>query len=156
MPNVLILPRSADYSEEVWMEIREKAISIVQSYLLDGVMPSNAVSEEEEEEEEEELDEAVFEVENEPLQLDKRMKEDPPFVLSKPSDQLLQTDDSQLSSEYDKQRGISHLKESHSVPSVSRSEGRRSGSRKKGMLLFTMQLDNNIMKFHVIGTDLCA
>jgi len=23
MPNVLILPRSADYSEEVWMEIRE-------------------------------------------------------------------------------------------------------------------------------------
>ncbi|KAG9139234.1 hypothetical protein Leryth_011242 [Lithospermum erythrorhizon] len=27
MPNVLILPRSADFSEEVWMEIREKAIS---------------------------------------------------------------------------------------------------------------------------------
>lgn len=154
MPNVLILPRSADYSEEVWMEIREKAISIVQSYLLDGVMPSNAVSEEEEEEEE--LDEAVFEVENDPLQLDKRMKEDPPFVLSKPSDQQLQTDDSQLSSEYDKQRGISQLKESHTVPSVSRSEGRRSGSRKKGMSLFTMQLNNNILKFHVIGRNLCA
>lgn len=133
MPNVLILPRSADYSEEVWMEIREKAITIVQSYILDGVMPSNTVSEEEDEEDEEEVDEAVFEVENDPL--DKRMKEDP--LISRPSEesrdhQQLQTDDSQLSSEYDKQRGISQLKEPQSVPSVSRSEGRRSGSHKKG------------------------
>jgi hypothetical protein len=133
MPNVLILPRSADYSEEVWMEIREKAITIVQSYILDGVMPSNTVSEEEEEEEEE-VDEAIFEIENDPL--DKRMKEDP--LLFRPSEesmdhQLLQTDDSQLSSEYDKQRGISQLKEPHSAPSGSRSEGRRSGSRRKGM-----------------------
>lgn len=133
MPNVLILPRSADYSEEVWMEIREKAITIVQSYILDGVMPSNTVSEEEEEEDEE-VDEAVFDVENDPL--DKRMKEDP--LSFRPSEenrdhQLLQTDDSQLSSEYDKQRGISQLKEPHSVPSGSRSEGRHSGSRRKGM-----------------------
>jgi hypothetical protein len=132
MPNVLILPRSADYSDEVWMEIREKAIAIVQSYILDGVMPSNTVSEEEEEDEE--VDEAVFEGENDPL--DKRMKEDP--LLSRPSEesrdhQLLQTDDSQLSSEYDKQRGISQLKEPHNVPLGSRSEGRRSGSRRKGM-----------------------
>ncbi|MCL7023787.1 hypothetical protein MKW94_012446, partial [Papaver nudicaule] len=52
MPNVLILPRSADYSEEVWMEIREKAISILQSYFLDGVIPRNAVSDEDDEENE--------------------------------------------------------------------------------------------------------
>lgn len=52
MPNVLILPRSADYSEEVWLEIREKAISILQTYFLDGVAPSNAVSDDEDEESE--------------------------------------------------------------------------------------------------------
>jgi hypothetical protein len=52
MPNVLILPRSADYSEEVWMEIRDKAISILQSFFLDGTVPKNAVSDEEEEESE--------------------------------------------------------------------------------------------------------
>ncbi|KAG8391875.1 hypothetical protein BUALT_Bualt01G0232400 [Buddleja alternifolia] len=53
MPNVLILPRSADYSEEVWMEIREKAISILQQFFVDNVIPKNAVSDEEEEEESE-------------------------------------------------------------------------------------------------------
>lgn len=52
MPNVLVLPRSADYSEEVWMEIREKAISILQTYFLDGVVPSSAVSDDEGEESE--------------------------------------------------------------------------------------------------------
>ncbi|CAK9177782.1 unnamed protein product [Ilex paraguariensis] len=52
MPNVLLLPHSADYSEEVWMEIREKAISTLQTFLLDGVIPKNAVSDEEEEESE--------------------------------------------------------------------------------------------------------
>ncbi|KAJ8433661.1 LOW QUALITY PROTEIN: hypothetical protein Cgig2_002332 [Carnegiea gigantea] len=52
IPNVLVLPRSADYSEEVWMEIREKAISILQMYFLDGAVPSNAVSDEEDEESE--------------------------------------------------------------------------------------------------------
>ncbi|XP_022895503.1 C-terminal binding protein AN-like [Olea europaea var. sylvestris] len=49
MPNVLILPRSADYSEEVWMEIREKAISILQTYFVDNVIPKNAVSDDDEE-----------------------------------------------------------------------------------------------------------
>lgn len=53
MPNVLILPRSADYSEEVWMEIREKTISILQQFFIDNTIPKNAVSDEEEEEEEE-------------------------------------------------------------------------------------------------------
>lgn len=49
MPNVLILPRSADYSEEVWMEIREKAISMLQSFFLDNVIPNNDISDEGEE-----------------------------------------------------------------------------------------------------------
>lgn len=57
MPNVLILPRSADYSEEVWMEIREQAISILQAYFLDGVVPKNAASDEDEDEEEREVSE---------------------------------------------------------------------------------------------------
>ncbi|KAK8711307.1 hypothetical protein V6N13_146591 [Hibiscus sabdariffa] len=52
MPNVLILPRSADYSEEVWMEIREKAISMLQTFFCDGVIPKDAVSDEDEEESE--------------------------------------------------------------------------------------------------------
>ncbi|CAH9123708.1 unnamed protein product [Cuscuta epithymum] len=51
MPNVLILPRSADYSEEVWMEIREKAISMLQAFFLDGVIPKDAISGDEEESE---------------------------------------------------------------------------------------------------------
>ncbi|KAM7472238.1 hypothetical protein LguiA_010421 [Lonicera macranthoides] len=53
MPNVLILPRSADYSEEVWMEIREKAISVLQKFFLDGFVPTNAGGSDEEEEESE-------------------------------------------------------------------------------------------------------
>ncbi|KAJ8748952.1 hypothetical protein K2173_013390 [Erythroxylum novogranatense] len=52
MPNVLILPRSADYSEEVWMEIRDKVISVLQSFFLDGVIPKDAISDVEEEESE--------------------------------------------------------------------------------------------------------
>lgn len=36
MQNVLVLPRSAEYSEEVWLEIREKAVEIVRSYLATG------------------------------------------------------------------------------------------------------------------------
>ncbi|XP_022757447.1 C-terminal binding protein AN-like [Durio zibethinus] len=52
MPNVLILPRSADYSEEVWMEIREKAISMLQTFFFDGVIPKDAISDEDEKESE--------------------------------------------------------------------------------------------------------
>ncbi|PWA46800.1 NAD(P)-binding Rossmann-fold superfamily protein [Artemisia annua] len=65
MPNVLILPRSADYSEEVWTEIREKAVSILQTFFLDDVVPSDAVSDDDEEE-----DERLFEDE----QSDKQQK----------------------------------------------------------------------------------
>ncbi|KAL6498797.1 hypothetical protein OROGR_028344 [Orobanche gracilis] len=53
MPNVLILPRSADYSEEVWTEIREKAISILQQFFVNNIIPKDAVSDEEDEEERE-------------------------------------------------------------------------------------------------------
>ncbi|MFS8019757.1 hypothetical protein Hanom_Chr15g01407441 [Helianthus anomalus] len=42
MPNVLILPQSADYSE-VYMEIREKAATILQAFFLDDA-PTNVVS----------------------------------------------------------------------------------------------------------------
>ncbi|KAI3787401.1 hypothetical protein L1987_41849 [Smallanthus sonchifolius] len=52
MPNVLILPRSADYSEEVWMEIREKAASILHTFFLDDVIPTDAISDIGEEERE--------------------------------------------------------------------------------------------------------
>lgn len=44
MPNVLILPRSADYSEEVWAEIRSKAASILCSFFVDGIIPSNTAA----------------------------------------------------------------------------------------------------------------
>ncbi|XP_072962262.1 C-terminal binding protein AN [Typha angustifolia] len=122
MPNVLILPRSADYSEEVWMEIREKSITILQSFFLDGVVPNDAVSDE---------DEETSEAGCEDDQL-KRVKENPSQVC----DGEQQTDESNLSSGYDKRKGISQLKDSqssglsHNV--VSRSDGRRSRSGKKG------------------------
>ncbi|KAL4562672.1 hypothetical protein LXL04_026702 [Taraxacum kok-saghyz] len=51
MPNVLILPRSADYSEEVWMEIREKAVSILQTFFIDDIIPTDAVSDNDEQDE---------------------------------------------------------------------------------------------------------
>lgn len=69
MPNVLILPRSADYSEEVWMEIREKAISILHSFFLDGVIPNNTVSDEEAEESEASEEEEQSPIKHERLAL---------------------------------------------------------------------------------------
>jgi hypothetical protein len=49
MPNVLILPRSADYSEEVWAEIRAKAAAILRSFFVGGIIPGNTTSEDEDE-----------------------------------------------------------------------------------------------------------
>ncbi|XP_006662540.2 C-terminal binding protein AN-like [Oryza brachyantha] len=120
MPNVLILPRSADYSEEVWMEIREKALAVLQSFFYDGVVPNNALSDEEEE---------ISEAGCEDDQLAKQAKE-------QIYDGGQQTDESQLTLECDKRRIISHSEEPQtSVQSqniVPRSEGRRSRSGKKG------------------------
>jgi hypothetical protein len=118
MPNVLILPRSADYSEEVWMEIREKAIAILQSFFFDGVIPNHAISDE---------DEPISEVgcEDEANEHSLRV-----------CDGEQQTDESQLTLECDKRRAISKPEvpeasgESQNIGS--RLEGRRSRSGKKG------------------------
>eukprot|EP00262_Sarcandra_glabra_P006086 TRINITY_DN1813_c0_g1_i1.p1 TRINITY_DN1813_c0_g1~~TRINITY_DN1813_c0_g1_i1.p1 ORF type:complete len:537 (-),score=105.81 TRINITY_DN1813_c0_g1_i1:226-1791(-) len=127
MPNVLILPRSADYSEEVWMEIREKAVSILQTFFFDGVIPKNAVSDE---------DDVKSETGYEDEASEKREKES----LSRVGDDEQLTDENQLSPEYYLKQGIYQLKESHaqsqgsglSQNSGTRSEGRRSRSGKKG------------------------
>ncbi|XP_062205495.1 C-terminal binding protein AN-like [Phragmites australis] len=123
MPNVLILPHSADYSEEVWMEIREKAIAILQSFFYDGVVPNNAISDE---------DEDISEAGCEDDRLANQEKERALQVC----DGERQTEESQLTIESDKRRAISQPEEpqasgqSHSVGF--RSEGRRSRSGKKG------------------------
>ncbi|KAI4995396.1 hypothetical protein ZWY2020_035299 [Hordeum vulgare] len=123
MPNVLILPRSADYSEEVWLEIREKAITILQSFFFDGVVPSSSISDE---------DEEITEAGNEDDQ-DRGTKDNHSQVF----DGEDQTDESHLTLNYEKKRVTSQHKE-HQAPgqssqnSVSRTEGRRSRSGKKG------------------------
>ncbi|GJN09243.1 hypothetical protein PR202_ga27231 [Eleusine coracana subsp. coracana] len=123
MPNVLILPRSADYSEEVWMEIRDKAITMLQAFFFDGVVPSSAISDE---------DEEISEVGNDYDHLDARAKDGQ----SQGFDVEQQTDESQLTLDYEKKRAISHRKEpevpGRSVNVGSRAERRRSRSGKKG------------------------
>ncbi|TKY65399.1 C-terminal binding protein AN [Spatholobus suberectus] len=124
MPNVLILPRSADYSEEVWMEIREKAISILQTFFIDGIIPKNAMSDVEEE----------SEVDNESEQSDQQYKENALQIVVRE-----QTDDVHISPDSSQKKGGNQVKESssqHQVSSLSqstsaRSEGRRSRSGKK-------------------------
>ncbi|CAI7781322.1 unnamed protein product [Closterium sp. NIES-54] len=60
-PNVLILPRSADYSQEVWEALQSKAVAVVRAFLTSGKVPEELVLDDsfggvegEEEEEEEE------------------------------------------------------------------------------------------------------
>lgn len=117
MPNVLILPRSADYSEEVWMEIREKAIEILQALFFEGIPPTNAIYDGDEE-----ISEVGCEDANEQS--------------SQVFDGQQQTDESQLTPECDKRRAISQPEEpepsGQSQNIGSRSEGRRSRSGKKG------------------------
>lgn len=125
MPNVLILPHSADYSEEVWMEIREKAISILQTYFFDGVVPSNAVSDDEEEESE-------ITYENE--QFDKQERE---RVLQGPVVSQLTIDDSMAPASSQRQGFVElespgQIQDSGLFPNNSTlSEGKRSRSSKK-------------------------
>ncbi|KAF6157605.1 hypothetical protein GIB67_037178 [Kingdonia uniflora] len=127
MPNVLILPRSADYSEEVWMEIREKAISILQTLFLDGVIPDSAISDE---------DDEVSQIADEDEKSEKQEKETPLFIC----DTEPQIDDIQLSPESFKRKGIDQPKDFHSEPqgsgvsqtTATRSEGRSGRSGKKG------------------------
>ncbi|CAL4920511.1 unnamed protein product [Urochloa decumbens] len=121
MPNVLILPRSADYSEEVWMEIREKAITMLQSFFFDGVLPTSAVSDE---------DEEISEAGNEDDHLDTQAKDSQSHIFD------AEIDESHLTLDYEKKRAVSYHKEPQasgkSVNIGSRSEGRRSRSGKKG------------------------
>lgn len=126
MPNVLILPRSADYSEEVWLEIREKAVSILQTFFLDDVIPTDAISDNDEEE-----SETLFEDE----QSDKQEKLG--AVQSSITHQL--TDDIHVSYESSMKKDITHSIASPSQPQESilsqttspQSEIKRSRSSKK-------------------------
>ncbi|KAJ0053473.1 hypothetical protein Pint_00488 [Pistacia integerrima] len=126
MPNVLILPRSADYSEEVWMEIRDKAISILQTFFFDGVIPNNVISDE---------DEDKSEMGDEVEQFDKQ--DNVSALQGSVSEQL--TDDIQVTPESSQKKGISLSKDSPSQPqgsglsqnATSKSDGRRSRSGKK-------------------------
>ncbi|KAJ1393446.1 hypothetical protein SESBI_34980 [Sesbania bispinosa] len=132
MPNVLILPRSADYSEEVWMEIREKAISILQTFFIDGIIPKNALSDMEEE----------SEVDDENEQSDQQFKENALQIIVRE-----QMDDVHVSPESSRKKEGSQVKESSSQHQVSsltqstsaRSEGRRSRSGKKAKKRHTRQ-----------------
>lgn len=117
MPNVLILPRSAEYSEEVRMEIREKALAILHSYFVDGVIPANIVSDDDEEKsdigyEDSHLNLKVQMKGNNSMQLDN------PLFSSNQKFGIQQTKDTQISS--------------LTQNIQSRSEGRRSRSGRKG------------------------
>ncbi|CAM0870259.1 unnamed protein product [Alopecurus aequalis] len=122
MPNVLILPRSADYSEEVWMEIREKAITILQSFFFDGVVPTSSISDE---------DEEINDAGNEDDQ-EKETNDSHSHVF----DDEHQTAESHLTLNYEKRRAMPQHKEpqapGQSQNSGSRTEGRRSRSGNKG------------------------
>ncbi|KAG7994535.1 hypothetical protein I3843_01G061900 [Carya illinoinensis] len=134
MPNVLILPRSADYSEEVWMEIREKAISMLHTFFFDGIVPKNAISDEEEEE---------SEIADENEQSDKQDRES--ALQGSVGERL--TDNALVSPESSDKKDTIKSKESpgqHQVSSLSRStttrsEGRRSRSGKKAKKRHTHQ-----------------
>ncbi|WCJ22712.1 NAD(P)-binding Rossmann-fold superfamily protein [Euphorbia peplus] len=124
MPNVLILPRSADYSEEVWMEIREKAISLLQSFFFDGIIPKDFISDEEE-----------SEVGDENEQFHKQEKKS--SQLASVDEQL--TDDIQVTPESSHRRSNNKSTEASSQAqgtgltqnTTARSDGRRSRSGKK-------------------------
>ena len=132
MPNVLILPHSADYSEEVWLEIREKAISVLQTFFFDGVVPNNVVTDEDEE----------SEIGDENEHSDKLEQEN---LLQLAVVQQL-TEVSHASPESSQNKEINQSKESSSQQgsglsqnSITRSDGRRSRSGKKAKKRHTHQ-----------------
>ncbi|KAI4303387.1 hypothetical protein MLD38_039027 [Melastoma candidum] len=126
MPNVLILPRSADYSEEVWMEIREKAVAILQSYFYDGIIPKDAISDEE-------VENSAMSNQNE--QLTNQERQIVPLI----SEITQTTSDNQPGRERSHTLGGNPAKESPShhmgsgtsQEALMRSDGRRSRSGKK-------------------------
>ncbi|KAE8685121.1 C-terminal binding protein AN [Hibiscus syriacus] len=125
MPNVLILPRSSDYSEEAWMEIREKAISMLQTFFFDGAIPKDAISDEDEEESEI-VDEKGFSIQDKESalqgssgeQLINEIQPSPESSVRKDSNQSKQSPNQNLGS------GLSHN-------IATESGGRRSRSGKK-------------------------
>ncbi|XP_074564787.1 C-terminal binding protein AN-like [Curcuma longa] len=124
MPNVLILPRSADYSEEVWMEIREKAITILQSFFLDGIVPDYAISDE---------DEMISGIVCEDEQTKKEVKETQTQQVHGLEQQI---NESHLTSEYIYKKDNHEFNNSH-VSAISENvgsitEGRHSATGKKG------------------------
>ncbi|OMP00317.1 D-isomer specific 2-hydroxyacid dehydrogenase, NAD-binding protein [Corchorus olitorius] len=126
MPNVLILPRSADYSEEVWLEVREKAVSMLQKFFFEGVVPNDAISDEDEEE---------SEITDEKGQFSRQNKES---ALQASSGEQF-TDDIELSPESSLKKDTNQSKESpnqnqgsgFSQNTPTKSDGRRSRSGKK-------------------------
>ncbi|KAK1408831.1 hypothetical protein QVD17_40913 [Tagetes erecta] len=117
MPNVLILPRSADYSEEVWMEIREKAASILHTFFLDDVIPTDAVSD---------IDE-----ESETLYEDEQSNKQDKHGASRSSTSRQLTDSIHTSHEIDMKHDISQPQESTLSQNSPQSEVKRSRSSKK-------------------------
>ncbi|KAF3441573.1 hypothetical protein FNV43_RR15487 [Rhamnella rubrinervis] len=138
MPNVLILPHSADYSEEVWMEIRDKALSILQTFFFDGIVPRNAVSDEEED-----IIGEIGEMGNENELSDKQDKDS--AQQSSLGERL--TDVIHVTPESSHTKGVSLSKESPiqsqdsgmSQSTATRSDGRRSRSGKKAKKRHTRQ-----------------
>ncbi|KAK4769610.1 hypothetical protein SAY86_027760 [Trapa natans] len=126
MPNVLILPRSADYSEEVWLEIREKAISILQTYFFNGTVPEDAISDEDAEERD---------VVHDNSQLNKQEKEIAPlnFIDQKVADDFHSTpENSRKTGSVQPKESLSQVESAElSQNTTARSEGRRSRSGKK-------------------------
>lgn len=121
---MLILPRSADYSEEVWMEIREKAITILQSFFLDGIVPDYAISDE---------DEMISGIVCENEQTKKEVKETQTQQVHGLEQQIKE---SHLTSEYIYKKDSHEFNNSH-VSAVSQNvgsiiEGRHGGTSKKG------------------------
>ncbi|KAG8653523.1 hypothetical protein MANES_05G030100v8 [Manihot esculenta] len=124
MPNVLILPHSADYSEEVWMEIRDKAISLLQSFFFDGIIPKDAIPDEEEESDVADESEQFLKQDNkhaQPASVDEQLKVD--ILLSPESSNRKGNNQSTESPSQSKGSGLSQT--------AVRSEGRRSRSGKK-------------------------
>lgn len=133
MPNVLILPRSADYSEEVWMEIRDKAISILQSFFFDGIIPRNAVSDVEEDESEvgDEFEQYDSEEKVSGLELSVVEQSNDDILASPESSQKQVISQSKDSTSQQRSLSLSQNISTKPEGSTPKSEGRRSRSGKK-------------------------
>lgn len=123
---MLILPRSADYSEEVWMEIREKAVSILHTFFSEGFIPKNALSDEEDEESEIGYETEQFDKIGRESSLQLTVSEQVPDDVY-PSPQNQPNASITESKEFSSQREVSDL----SQATASRFEGKRSRSGKK-------------------------